>query len=100
MRVNMRLKQNEVNVIKSSILKHINDAKTILFGSRVFDDKKGGDIDIFIETEKQIDMREQIKILTDIEMGGVARKVGIVLKTPNTKEQSIYKMIYQEGIVL
>ena len=57
--------------------KHINDAKIILFGSRVFDDKKGGDIDIFIETEKQIDMREQIKILTDIEMGGVARKVDI-----------------------
>jgi len=96
----MRLKQNEVNIIKSSILKYIEDAKIILFGSRVDDTKKGGDIDIFIETKHQVSLKQQIKILTDLEINGISRKVDIVLKTPTTKNQAIFKTIYQEGIVL
>jgi predicted nucleotidyltransferase len=71
----MRLKENEVNIIKSNILKYIQDAKIILFGSRVYDDKRGGDIDIFIETKQQVDFKQQVKILTDLEIGGI----GVVL---------------------
>lgn len=96
----MRLKQNEINIIKSNILKYIYDAKIILFGSRVYDDKKGGDIDIFVETKQQVDLKQQIKILADLEINGIVRKVDILLKTPTTKEQQIFKTIYQEGIVL
>lgn len=96
----MRLKQNEVNVIKSNILKYIKDAKIILFGSRVYDDKRGGDIDIFVETKQQVDLKKQIQILTDLEISGISRKVDMILKTPTTKEQSIFKTIYQEGIIL
>lgn len=96
----MRLKQNEINIIKSNILKYIHDAKIILFGSRVYDDKRGGDIDIFVETKQQIGLKQQIKILADLEINGINRKVDMILKTPTTKEQSIFKTIYQEGIVL
>ena len=96
----MRLKQNEINIIKSNILKYIHDAKIILFGSRVYDDKRGGDIDIFVETKQQIGLKQQIKILADLEINGINRKVDMILKTPNTKEQSIFKTIYQERIVL
>lgn len=46
----MRLKQSEINIIKSNVLKHIQDATIILFGSRINDEKKGGVIDIFVET--------------------------------------------------
>lgn len=96
----MRLKQNEVNIIKSNILKYIYDAKIILFGSRVYDDKKGGDIDIFVETKQEVDLKQQIKILTGFEINGINRKVDMILKTPTTKKQAIFKTIYQEGIVL
>jgi predicted nucleotidyltransferase len=96
----MRLKQNEINILKSNILKHIQDAKIILFGSRIYDDKKGGDIDIFVETGRQVNLKQQIKILTDIRMNGCDRKVDMVLKTPTTKDQPIFQTIYQEGIVL
>lgn len=97
---NMRLKQNEINIIKSNILKYIHDAKIILFGSRVYDNKKGGDIDIFVETKQKVSLKQQIKILADLEINGIHRKVDMILKTPTTKEQSIFKTIYQEGIVL
>lgn len=96
----MRLKLNEIEILKSNILKQIQDAKIILFGSRVYDDKKGGDIDIFVETKQQVSLKQQIEILTDIRMSGLERKVDLILKTPFTKDQSIFHTIYQEGIVL
>ncbi len=96
----MRLTQNEVKIIKFNILKYIKDAKIILFGSRVHDDKKGGDIDIFVQTNQTVTLKEQIKILANLEIDGILRKVDLVLKTPNTKEQSIFGTIYSEGIVL
>lgn len=96
----MRLQPNEIDIIKSNILKYIEDAKIILFGSRVYDDKKGGDIDIFVETQECIDLKKQIKILTDLELEGIGRKVDLVLKTPKSKDVSIFETIYQEGIIL
>lgn len=89
----MRLKQNE---IKSTILKYIKDAKVLLFGSRVYDDKRGGDIDIYVETKKNIDLSTQLKILTSIELAGLIRKV----KTPYSKESSIFDTAKKEGVVL
>jgi predicted nucleotidyltransferase len=96
----MRLKPNEINILKSNIRKHITDAKIILFGSRVDDTKRGGDIDIFVETGQQVNLKQQIKILTDIRMDGCDRKVDMVIKTPTTKDQPIFQTIYQNGIVL
>lgn len=96
----MRLKPNEIVILKSNILKYIEDAKIILFGSRVDDTKKGGDIDIFIETKQQVSLKQQIKILTDLQMCGITRKVDIIIKTPTTKDQPIFHTIYDNGIVL
>ena len=41
----MRLTSQEISIIKQSILDYIYEAKIILFGSRVYDEKKGGDYD-------------------------------------------------------
>jgi len=96
----VRLKPNEINILKSTINNYIKDAKIILFGSRVYDYKKGGDIDILVETNYQVTLKEQIKILTDIQLNGISRKVDLLFKTPYVKEQSIFKTINKEGIVL
>jgi len=96
----MRLLKEEASIIKTTILKYIKDAKIILFGSRVDDNKRGGDIDIFVQTNQQVTLKEQIEILTDIEMNGVLRKVDLVLKTPTSKEQPIFKTAIHEGVLL
>lgn len=96
----MRLTQNEADIIKTNILKYIKDAKIVLFGSRVYDDKKGGDIDIFVETKQTITLKQKIEILTYFEIDGIDRKVDLIIKTPNTKYQPIFDTIYKEGIVL
>ena len=44
----MRLSDSERKSIRNIILELDSNAHVYLFGSRVFDDKKGGDIDILI----------------------------------------------------
>jgi predicted nucleotidyltransferase len=96
----MRLSKEDVKTIKKTLIKYIFDAKITLFGSRVYDDKRGGDIDIFVETNTVVTLREKLKILTDMELSGIERKVDLIIKMPNSKELPIFKNIRDEGILL
>ena len=44
----MRLSKNEVRILKNTLYTLNSDAKLYLFGSRLYDNKKGGDIDLLI----------------------------------------------------
>lgn len=96
----MRLSHQNILVLKETISKYINDPKIILFGSRVDDNRKGGDIDILVETKENIELKTQIKILAECEIQGIHRKIDMIFKTPFKKEQSIFKTAIKEGIVL
>jgi predicted nucleotidyltransferase len=61
----MRLKEYEVSAIKQSVHKFDSEAKIFLFGSRVDDSKKGGDIDLFILSSR-INNRDKRKIKLNI----------------------------------
>jgi predicted nucleotidyltransferase len=82
----MRLTAKELSIIKKVITNYITDANIILFGSRIYDNKKGGDIDILIETKENVNFEKKIEILTQLEIDGIERKVDILIKTPFTKE--------------
>ncbi len=75
----MRLSQNEISAIKNNILDFDPDAKIFLFGSRVNDFAKGGDIDILVISEK-IGFTEKIKIRTGIFKEIEERKLDLVVK--------------------
>jgi predicted nucleotidyltransferase len=44
----MRLEKDKINFLKQEIKRYLPDFKLYLFGSRVDDKKKGGDIDLLI----------------------------------------------------
>ncbi|SHE20524.1 nucleotidyltransferase domain-containing protein [methanotrophic endosymbiont of Bathymodiolus puteoserpentis (Logatchev)] len=46
----MRLTHKEIDTIKNSVLSLDADARIYLFGSRIDDAKRGGDIDLLIES--------------------------------------------------
>jgi len=96
----MRLSNQTILILKETISRYINNPKIILFGSRVDDNKKGGDIDILVETDENIMMKTEIKILAECEIKGIDRKIDMIFKTPFKKEQSIFKTAINEGIVL
>ena len=97
----MRLKLEEKNKIIQYAKDFFgNEVSLYLFGSRVDDNKKGGDIDLFLESEEIIDMQTQIKFLTAIYTDITQRKVDLLIKTPASKNLSIYKTAKKEGILL
>jgi predicted nucleotidyltransferase len=58
----MRITDEKIKLLKSTILSILPDAKVYLFGSRVDDNKKGGDIDILIIADRTLDFIEEGKI--------------------------------------
>jgi len=77
-----------------------NEIKLYLFGSRVDDNKKGGDIDLFLESEEAVDMQTQIKFLTATYKNITQRKIDLLIKTPLSKELPIYSTAKNEGVLL
>lgn len=51
----MRLNKEIAEFIKSRILQYEQSAKIYLFGSRVYDFTKGGDVDFLVLSKKKID---------------------------------------------
>ncbi|MEP6926041.1 MAG: nucleotidyltransferase domain-containing protein [Ginsengibacter sp.] len=75
----MRLTEKEISTIKKNILSFDTDAKIYLFGSRVNDKAKGGDIDVLIISNK-IGFNEKLKITTGIFKEIEEQKIDLVVK--------------------
>ncbi len=96
----MRLQRAEIDIIKSTLRESIDDAKVFLFGSRTDDSKRGGDIDLFVQTHKNITLKEELKILSRMELRGIERKIDLIIQTPQTPPQKLFETIIKEGILL
>ena len=97
----MRLKKEYIDYIKR-IAKDLfgEDTKVYLFGSRIDERKKGGDIDIYVETNLKTNIFEKkielLKCLHD-KMG--EQKIDVVINN-NTTHKYIYEVAKHEGIML
>jgi predicted nucleotidyltransferase len=79
----MRLSIYERDSLRQAIHRYLPDAKVLLYGSRADDTKRGGDIDLLILTDRDVDLRTKIKI-----EGLMFEKIG---------EQKIDLLIEKEG---
>jgi predicted nucleotidyltransferase len=63
----MRLTEKQTQLIVQGVQRHLGPASRIwLFGSRVDDAKKGGDIDLFVETEAH-PLRNELRCKIELE---------------------------------
>ena len=97
MRLNIEIKNQ---IIKYATQSFGMDIKLYLFGSRVHDDNKGGDIDLYLESSEEIDIKQQIKFLNNIYKYVTERKIDLIIKTPSKKDKPIFHTARQEGILL
>ena len=58
----MRLKPEHAAFLKNAVLEILPDAEVRLFGSRVDDRKRGGDIDLLVIADRRLTLRERIQI--------------------------------------
>jgi predicted nucleotidyltransferase len=73
-----------------------------VFGSRVRDDLKGGDVDLAVEVNECFDKPALMRagITTRVSGAMNRRSVDLVLKSPNLLQQPIHSIARQTGIVL
>ena len=62
--------------------------------------KKGGDIDLFLESDEDIDIEDQIAFLKEIYISVTQRKVDFIIKSPSKKNCPIFQTAKKEGILL
>ena len=101
----MRLTQKQLDAIRESFLAHfLPEDKIWLFGSRVDDLKKGGDIDFYIETHYNESIQvieKQIGFLRDLKKRIGDQRIDIVLNIlKKNKQQRIYDEAKNTGVQL
>lgn len=85
----MRLLPQEAQVIRQVLLDADPQGRIFLFGSRMDDAKKGGDIDIFFEPSKKLALKTQLSLeykLTSL----CETKVDLLVKNPDQAEKPIF----------
>lgn len=97
----MRLKKEYIEIIKRITKEYFGEnGKVFLFGSRVDDNKRGGDIDLYIETDiKENIIERKLKMLVQLEKYFGEQKIDIVVNN-FFKEKPIYFFAKKEGIRL
>lgn len=101
----MRLQPNEAAAIREAVLRHFGaDAEAWLFGSRVDDTRRGGDIDLYVETGIESDadiVRRQIELMGDLYLRLGEQKIDVVIKSRHHgKELPIHRVARETGIRL
>jgi predicted nucleotidyltransferase len=99
----MRLTQSQVQIIKQVVTMQAGEgAQVTLFGSRVDDDKKGGDVDLLVTLSDEVDHPAELsaKISARLMRLFQGRKVDILLSAPNLKTLPIHSVATYKGVIL
>jgi uncharacterized protein len=95
----MRLSSKELSIIESAIRNRDPQASIYLFGSRVNDDAKGGDIDLLV-ISNLIKFRDEIAIRREIldEIGW--QKLDLIVRPDKNSQTPIVRIAIESGIPL
>ncbi len=93
----MRVEKEYIDFLKREIKKVNKSAEVYLFGSRVNDRKKGGDIDIFILSGKKLNPLKLAIIKARFYQRFGERKIDLINYTHN--EPSVFKELIMEDAI-
>ena len=98
----MRLTAEQAEVIRIAVHEvYGEDSLLWLFGSRVDDERRGGDIDLLVrpDTSGGYALMDKIRLLGKLERGLGERKIDIVIETPDD-QRPIVKIAHETSIRL
>lgn len=77
-------------------------ARVWLFGSRVRDDARGGDVDLLLELDSAVHEPAQLsaRLAARVSKSMFGRKVDVLIKAPNLLHLPIHDMALAEGVLL
>jgi len=94
----MRLSSYELEAIKNTFKSIFNTGEIYLFGSRVKNDLKGGDIDLYIKTLDDNKVKKKIEFLVNLKNKIDEQKIDVVLSYDSNSE--IEKEAIKNGLLL
>lgn len=95
----MRLKENELKSIKNLFAKVFEHGDLYLFGSRVDDSKKGGDIDLYIVPQSAYNLTsKKIDFLVLLKKAIDEQKIDVVID--RGKDRLIDRIAKTTGVLL
>ena len=101
----MRLSPNAAKVIHDAVHAHFGkDAEVWLFGSRVDDSRKGGDIDLYVETDEMdagVISKQRSKFLAALYIHLGEQKIDVLVKSRRKATAlTIHTIAREEGVRL
>jgi len=101
----MRLTEKETKIISTTFCQHFGKSDHLwLFGSRVDPHKKGGDIDLYIETQikdSHVAVNKKLQFVTDLWLQLGEQKIDVILNLVSQNHHlPIYDVAKTEGILL
>ncbi|WP_394752637.1 nucleotidyltransferase domain-containing protein [Crenothrix sp.] len=101
----MRLTPAQQATIRSTVAETFGEEANVwLFGSRVDDNKRGGDIDLLIETQQAdvaVIVRAEMALLTKLQMKLGEQKIDVLVDYPTRQyTPAIFTIAKQTGIQL
>lgn len=95
----MRLSKNYINILKEKFNEFFGEGEIYLFGSRIDDNKKGGDIDLYLKVKNHDNLFEKkIKFLSRVKRELGEQKIDIIFN--EDKNRLIEKEALKWGIKL
>jgi predicted nucleotidyltransferase len=99
----MRLTEQQIKTIHETAEKMFGaDACVYLFGSRVDDTQRGGDIDLLVETGQVVENRPaaEARFAAKLQRQLGDRRIDVLIVDPQTERQSIHTIARSTGIAL
>lgn len=98
----MRLERHEVAAIKAAVrLTFGPDAVVRLFGSRVDDARRGGDIDLHVETPAEVDVWQVKDAFLERLFARIdEQRIDLITTARGDVPRPIAQIAYRDGIVL
>ena len=95
----MRLNTTELNAVHA-ILGELDPAGRIyLYGSRALDNRRGGDIDIYLQASQPIDLKTRLRTQYRLQKACGA-KVDLLVKNPQQSSLPIHQVAVEQGVML
>ncbi|MFA6921524.1 MAG: nucleotidyltransferase domain-containing protein [Gallionella sp.] len=95
----MRLADNEINSIRAAVSAVDPESRIYLFGSRVDDHRRGGDIDLFVESSFRIELMQRLLLEYRISSACDTR-VDLLIKSPEDEDMPIHRIARKNGVRL
>jgi len=99
----MRLLEEHIQAIRRIVSENAGEsARVWLFGSRLWDDAKGGDVDLLVELPEPVEHPAGLsaRLAARISRSLEGRQVDVVVLAPNLRRLPIHDIALNEGRLL